>query len=346
MTITRRDVLASGDHLAAALMLPAGAPLARPLAAQAGDVVNVRNFGAVGDGVADDTPAIQAAVDYAQGNRKGIVFLPAGRYRLAGAPAPGGDATPNGIFLGASNPYADDGRAVMLVGAGRATALLAGADGMVIVRCAGGKHRVADLLLSAAGRDGVWGLLNGPKSLAQTTEAEATGFNLFENLLILDCAEGVVQTPGPAGSHAYYNGYRDLHIFDCIRGIWLREGVAAGNAANRNHFANIRIGNWTQLNTGIQIDAGDTNTFVACHVEGATVGGAPNAIPTAIRIRNATTGGAALNNHNQFFGCTIEGCTRHIDNANATSLFLGCVYAAEPTSLFVNPNPIPLTVRA
>jgi hypothetical protein len=42
------------------------------------DVVSVKDFGAVGDGVADDTAAIQAAVDAANN-----VFVPSGNYRLA-----------------------------------------------------------------------------------------------------------------------------------------------------------------------------------------------------------------------------------------------------------------------
>ena len=39
---------------------------------------NVRDFGAVGDGVADDTDAIQHAVDMGDG----FVSLPKGTYRL------------------------------------------------------------------------------------------------------------------------------------------------------------------------------------------------------------------------------------------------------------------------
>jgi hypothetical protein len=50
----------------------------RTLAQRAGEMVSVRDFGAVGDGIADDGPAFQAALDAAQ-----AVFVPAGRYRLA-----------------------------------------------------------------------------------------------------------------------------------------------------------------------------------------------------------------------------------------------------------------------
>ena len=47
-------------------------------------VTHVPAGGVVGDGVADDAPAIQAAIDVAAG-RGGTVYLPAGRYRLAAA---------------------------------------------------------------------------------------------------------------------------------------------------------------------------------------------------------------------------------------------------------------------
>lgn len=46
-----------------------------------GAAFNVTDFGAVGDGVADDTTAIQGAIDAAMAS-KGTVFLPAGNYKI------------------------------------------------------------------------------------------------------------------------------------------------------------------------------------------------------------------------------------------------------------------------
>ena len=46
-------------------------------------VYDVKNFGAVGDGVTDDTRAIQAALDYAVDHGGGTVYFPNGLYRLA-----------------------------------------------------------------------------------------------------------------------------------------------------------------------------------------------------------------------------------------------------------------------
>jgi hypothetical protein len=42
--------------------------------------LNVKNFGAIGNGVADDTAAIQAAIDYASANGKKTVYFPSGSY--------------------------------------------------------------------------------------------------------------------------------------------------------------------------------------------------------------------------------------------------------------------------
>lgn len=54
--------------------------------------INALNFGAVGDGVADDTAAIQAAIDFAtaitpggDGQTGNIVFLPKGTYKISSA---------------------------------------------------------------------------------------------------------------------------------------------------------------------------------------------------------------------------------------------------------------------
>ena len=45
--------------------------------------LTAQEFGAHGDGIGDDTAAIQAAIDKAEGSvREGIVFVPSGRYRL------------------------------------------------------------------------------------------------------------------------------------------------------------------------------------------------------------------------------------------------------------------------
>lgn len=52
---------------------------ARNLVTRFRDVANVKDFGAVGDGIADDTTAIQTAINF---NAGGCVYFPRGRYRI------------------------------------------------------------------------------------------------------------------------------------------------------------------------------------------------------------------------------------------------------------------------
>jgi Pectate lyase superfamily protein len=46
--------------------------------------VNVKDFGALGDGAADDKIAFQSAIDFAELNDGGTVFIPAGNYKISG----------------------------------------------------------------------------------------------------------------------------------------------------------------------------------------------------------------------------------------------------------------------
>jgi hypothetical protein len=63
---------------------PAGSgAVARSAASKFGDTVSVKDFGAVGDGVADDTAAIQAAINYANANGKRYVVAPCATYKIS-----------------------------------------------------------------------------------------------------------------------------------------------------------------------------------------------------------------------------------------------------------------------
>jgi hypothetical protein len=83
---------------------------------------NVRDFGARGDGLADDTAAIQAALDHRRGNQyekaPAIVYLPAGTYRITDTlilwkwtHLVGDSIAPPTIVLAARSPGFDDPKA-------------------------------------------------------------------------------------------------------------------------------------------------------------------------------------------------------------------------------------------
>src|ERR1017187_6215602 len=58
-----------------------GGTTARTDPARANDVVNIKEFGAVGDNSHDDTPNIQAAIDYAYANKRQGIYCPTGNYK-------------------------------------------------------------------------------------------------------------------------------------------------------------------------------------------------------------------------------------------------------------------------
>lgn len=61
--------------------LPAGTgAVATTVQSKLRECVSVKDFGAVGDGVTDDTASIQAAIDAVEANGGGILFIPVGNY--------------------------------------------------------------------------------------------------------------------------------------------------------------------------------------------------------------------------------------------------------------------------
>jgi hypothetical protein len=98
-----------------------------------GDIINVKDWGARGDGRTDDRPAIQAAIQHCMDSGGGRVVFPAGTYKLISAPGR--------LVVGGSS----DGR-VELVGCGQMATILYG------------KHGADTFLISALLDDDVtWG---------------------------------------------------------------------------------------------------------------------------------------------------------------------------------------------
>jgi hypothetical protein len=61
-----------------------GAPAARTMPDRLSDIVNVKDWGALGNGLTNDESSIQNAIDYVAGKGGGRVFFPTGTYNLKG----------------------------------------------------------------------------------------------------------------------------------------------------------------------------------------------------------------------------------------------------------------------
>jgi hypothetical protein len=138
----RADFAAGGGGFGDATgITAAGSVTSRSLAARFADVVNVRDFGAKGDGVTDDTAAIQAAITAATRGAPTFscsVFIPPGNYLV-------------------TSPILLPDRALRIVGAGASSYIFGTFDDYIFKRASAaaveGPMSVEDLFLSNASRN-------------------------------------------------------------------------------------------------------------------------------------------------------------------------------------------------
>ncbi len=110
-TFLKNVVAATTDNAANIQYDPAGTGAqATNVQAKLRESVSVLDFGAVGDGVTDDTTAIQAAIDFVvSGLRGGRVFIPTGTYVLSDTIDLYNAGIPAGISIEGENPGGESG---------------------------------------------------------------------------------------------------------------------------------------------------------------------------------------------------------------------------------------------
>ncbi|TXI93654.1 MAG: hypothetical protein E6Q33_02765 [Neisseriales bacterium] len=301
---------------------------------KARDIVSVKDFGAVGDGVTDDGAAFRAAVEAVEAGGGGEVYVPKGIYRVKPAD---GDTTNIAVKVPGG---------VHILGAGAiSTKICPAADNTIIFKMTGLNGGIYNLQIDNPSNtySNVSGIRLAPVDEASTSVRSDVEFNNITNISIRGVAEAIVLKCGPtvdgSDSYCYYNTFTNIDIRNCTMGIWLKEPpTQPGSGNNRNTFISVRVGE-TGSNTGLQIDAGDTNSFIGCAFEGILSGTSPNTTPTAIKIAYNTVSYGCV--RNKFFGLTVEACTRSIDNDNDLTEIYGYYDA---TNTYYSPNDRALAV--
>ncbi len=308
--ISHGDVVAQIDLKAsrAGGTSPAAAPL---------PTLNVRDYGAVGDGVADDTASVQAAVDAAQTRGGGHVVFPIGTYKVTST-----ILLPSQVVLAGTNGGAQVGGPTRIVWAGAA-------GGTVI----GPKVRTGNTV-----NVGVHGLeVSGNYTAAIVLDLYRTSYSRIIDSLIhrANPAAGVgVMLDGNVAGQCYFNVADNVKVSECPTGVRFKNGANAnrwdggkvGNGGIGMEFLSLSAGN---IIAGVDfedvtikhvyLDA-SSNVFVGCHMEAAPLG-----FDITVNARDTRRFGTTLatNVTTWVTDASIEGGSLDAGNPGVTNLRVG-----------------------
>lgn len=288
-----------------------------------GAVVNVLDFGAVGNGVANDTAAIQAAVTAVVAAGGGTVFFPAGTYLLTGTA--GSDSYSNGVLIPMSTVGQHTAN-VRLLGVGLASVLKGNANNLCMVRASRNFTTIENLLINGNGGGGggtatnVIGVGFIPESITQTTTLTDQSFGTISNCSIQNCTEGIQFQPGPqvaaADSGCFYYTIDTCDLQFNTRGIYFAKNVDWATNPNRTTRTVVRSTQIRRGNCGIYIDVGTEIDLHSVHYELLNSGVTPLATPTGLYVANNTSVANI-----RLFGGYCETSTRAIDVQLASGVY-------------------------
>jgi hypothetical protein len=267
-------------------------------------VVNVKDFGAVGDGVTDDTAALQAAITAGLGQS---IFLPTGTYKTSGE-----------LLL----PY-NGGSATHIFGENRSSTVISleGVTNSAAIRCSASYCTFEHFRISSDDASNS-GIRIAPEDEIQTSNLVGQSYNIVQFCNFLGTmGYGVALVTGPditgSSSHCFHNQVKHNNFMSNVRvGVHLTDGSnAASSTANRNWVQNNYFtGN---MNVGVWNEGADTTTIDHNSFEGVDYGTSPKATPTAVVIENVGPVSSRSNLNCSVSFNKYEGNTRDIENANA-----------------------------
>lgn len=208
-----------------------------------GAVVNVLDYGAVGDGITDDTAAIQAAIDSI--NSGGVVNLPAGLWLISDT-----------IVVS---------RGVSIIGAARS----GGQRGSIVNHPCTIKYTGigSAFRCGSSGDNGISIFLDGFSIVAESGDANYQNFVGFEfydfrnsiiGNLYVEGADVGYKFTGEGGAIVFCDAYR-LNAYDCNTGIVVDCPTPIGGTSPFIQALTIGVGEITGCGTGVHLSNGQQN---------------------------------------------------------------------------------------
>ena len=229
-------------------------------------VVNVKWFGAKGDGITDDRQSIQNAIDYIINTTGGgEIFVPKGMYLIGSIISP--DTIRNGLLLQGTTEFSTN-NSIRLIGEGNESTLIAKDNDMCIIRNARVYTNIENIKIDGNNKLNVIGIGLLAEDIASTTTLTSNSYFKFNNSFIENCSTGMIMKPGAtvAGSDTgcFYHSINNVVFNLNIEHLKLEKDLAGYNRVTRSLFSNCIF---TRGNSGVNILGGTELSFVNCSYE-------------------------------------------------------------------------------
>lgn len=300
--------------------------------------INIRWFGAKGDGVSDDWQPIQSAINYLFNTGGGELFIPKGTYYLSQRLQ-----TKN-----IAQVVGNTAIGIKITGEGRESILTRNdvdvadyTSGTTLcnnsVLAIHGPNNAIDNICIKNARVGIY--------FGQDTRDEvirsASNYNNIKNIYIESVGTGILFKPGYG---CYYNTFSDIHIGRCNIGIHLGTSYFSGlvtSVPNRNVFRKVVV-HWATI--GLLIHNGDTNSWIDCSYENIADSDTSAITPNSPFLNGESRTGIYIDSSlttygigkNSFINNILENCTQHLHYDGDANNFINSFIDIRKC---VNPNP-------
>lgn len=220
--------------------------------------LNVKNspFNAVADGVADDAPAIQAAINACDPNRGGTVFFPQGKYRVG----TGLIVTYQGTELvGEGMPGVSAGQAM---GSSR----IISDNGVAAITAWSGSHGTLGYAFRRLHIKAAAGATTGNGIIVKDTES-----CIFDDVTCSDFIGGVGLTIDGLSGNAQYHTLINFSAGDCLTGLKTQGLAPNGLRMFGGYFAGAGV-TPRAGSTAISLTTGDTSRIFGTVIQGYATG--------------------------------------------------------------------------